>query len=60
MKQYLPYYTKEEDWRTHFGSRWKVFAQRKLDYDPLAILAPGQRIFRKTTSISSQKLLQMV
>ncbi|KAH7667208.1 cytokinin dehydrogenase protein [Dioscorea alata] len=60
MKQYLPYYTKEEDWRTHFGSRWKVFAQRKHDYDPLAILAPGQRIFRKTTSISSQKLLQMV
>ncbi|KAJ0978008.1 hypothetical protein J5N97_013482 [Dioscorea zingiberensis] len=59
MKQYLPYYTTEEGWRAHFGSKWKVFTQRKLDYDPLAILAPGQRIFHKATLISSPKLLNM-
>ncbi|KAM0954062.1 putative cytokinin dehydrogenase [Dioscorea sansibarensis] len=47
MKQYLPYYSSEEEWKGHFGSRWKLFAQRKRFYDPLSILAPGQRIFRR-------------
>ncbi|EPS70157.1 hypothetical protein M569_04602 [Genlisea aurea] len=53
IKQYLPHYTKEEEWRAHFGPRWEAFVRRKLDYDPLAILAPGQRIFQKGISVSS-------
>ncbi|GLT89273.1 hypothetical protein SLE2022_072620 [Rubroshorea leprosula] len=50
VKQYLPHYTTEEEWRAHFGPRWEVFVQRKSTYDPLAILAPGQRIFQKEMS----------
>ncbi|KAL0425673.1 UNVERIFIED_CONTAM: Cytokinin dehydrogenase 6 [Sesamum radiatum] len=40
-----------EEWRSHYGPRWEVFVQRKSAYDPLAILAPGQRIFQKAISI---------
>ncbi|KAG2671742.1 hypothetical protein I3760_13G009400 [Carya illinoinensis] len=47
VKQYLPHYNAQEEWRTHFGPRWEVFVRRKLAYDPLALLAPGQRIFQK-------------
>ncbi|KAL6201070.1 hypothetical protein ACLB2K_024785 [Fragaria x ananassa] len=47
VKQYLPHYTKQEEWQSHFGSHWEKFVQRKSTYDPLAILAPGQRIFQK-------------
>lgn len=50
VKQYLPHYTRQEEWRAHFGPRWEVFARRKSDYDPLAILAPGQRIFQNAIS----------
>lgn len=46
VKQYLPHYNKQEDWMHHFGPKWEVFAKRKSTYDPLALLAPGQRIFR--------------
>ncbi|WCJ33412.1 Cytokinin dehydrogenase 1 [Euphorbia peplus] len=47
IKQYLPHYNTQEEWRAHFGVKWEVFVQRKSTYDPLAILAPGQRIFRR-------------
>ncbi|KAG6430119.1 hypothetical protein SASPL_108181 [Salvia splendens] len=47
IKQYLPHYSTEEEWEAHFGPHWEVFYRRKLSYDPLAILAPGQRIFRR-------------
>ncbi|GER27723.1 cytokinin oxidase/dehydrogenase [Striga asiatica] len=47
VKQYLPYFTTQEEWRAHFGPRWEAFVQRKATYDPLAILAPGQRVFPK-------------
>ncbi|WOK93556.1 cytokinin dehydrogenase 4 [Canna indica] len=50
MKQYLPYYTTQEEWKGHFGARWETFAHRKSIYDPLSILAPGQRIFHKLGS----------
>ncbi|XP_062114882.1 cytokinin dehydrogenase 6-like [Humulus lupulus] len=50
-KQYLPHYATQEEWRAHFGPQWGVFAQRKSAYDPLAILAPGQRIFQKGNNI---------
>ncbi|KAI4323497.1 hypothetical protein L6164_023095 [Bauhinia variegata] len=52
VKQYLPHYTTQEEWQAHFGPQWEVFLQRKSVYDPLAILAPGQRIFHKTISFS--------
>ncbi|KAK2636993.1 hypothetical protein Ddye_031785 [Dipteronia dyeriana] len=52
VKQYLPHYTTQEEWRTHFGPQWEGFAQRKSTYDPLAILAPGQRIFQKAIPFS--------
>lgn len=47
MKQYLPHYTTEEEWKAHFGVSWEIFARRKAIYDPLSILAPGHRIFQK-------------
>lgn len=52
MKQYLPYYTMQEEWRGHFGDRWEDFARRKGVYDPLYILVPGQRIFQKAVRSS--------
>ncbi|CAN4110252.1 unnamed protein product [Withania somnifera] len=52
VKQYLPHYTTQEQWRTHFGPQWEVFVQRKSAYDPLAMLSPGQRIFQKAASVS--------
>nr|XP_043610946.1 cytokinin dehydrogenase 6-like [Erigeron canadensis] len=51
-KQYLPHYTTQEEWKKHFGSKWEDFVRRKLTYDPLAILTPGQRIFQKSTSLA--------
>lgn len=47
MKQYLPHHTTQEEWRAHFGDKWETFCRRKQAYDPLAMLAPGQRIFQK-------------
>jgi cytokinin dehydrogenase len=52
MKQYLPQYNTREEWQAHFGSQWEIFVQRKSAYDPLATLAPGQRIFQKAIRIS--------
>ncbi|CAN4106614.1 unnamed protein product [Withania somnifera] len=49
MKQYLPHYKTHEDWKVHFGPRWETFARRKSTYDPLAILAPGHRIFKRAS-----------
>ncbi|XP_074353837.1 cytokinin dehydrogenase 1 [Apium graveolens] len=47
VKQYLPSYSTQEEWKAHFGTLWETFSRRKTTYDPLAILAPGQRIFQK-------------
>ncbi|KAE9616372.1 putative cytokinin dehydrogenase [Lupinus albus] len=52
VKQYLPHYRSQEEWRAHFGPEWEAFVQRKYVYDPLAILAPGQRIFQKAITFS--------
>ncbi|KAL6987203.1 Cytokinin dehydrogenase 1 [Sarracenia purpurea var. burkii] len=52
VKQYLPHYSTQEAWRTHFGPQWDVFVRRKSTYDPLAILAPGQQIFQKARTFS--------
>ena len=34
-----------QDWRRHFGSRWRQFLSDKQAYDPDVLLAPGQGIF---------------
>ncbi|KAF5822312.1 putative cytokinin dehydrogenase [Helianthus annuus] len=47
VKQYLAHYATQDEWRAHFGQRWETFQRRKMAYDPLAILAPGHRIFQK-------------
>ncbi|OMO62107.1 hypothetical protein CCACVL1_23027 [Corchorus capsularis] len=52
VKQYLPHYSTQGEWQSHFGPHWEVFAQRKSTYDPLALLAPGQRIFQKPIAYS--------
>jgi cytokinin dehydrogenase len=49
VKQYLPNYNSEQEWKAHFEAKWVTFQQRKNAYDPLAILAPGQRIFQKAS-----------
>ncbi|KAL9233798.1 hypothetical protein vseg_008747 [Gypsophila vaccaria] len=49
VKQYLPHYSTQKEWKAHFGpKKWQVLTQMKATYDPLAILAPGQRIFQKS------------
>ncbi|KAL7155364.1 hypothetical protein ABFS83_03G070200 [Erythranthe nasuta] len=45
VKQYLPHYTTEQEWRNHFGEKWNLFSSRKMEFDPRRILATGQRIF---------------
>nr|KAJ0225049.1 hypothetical protein LSAT_V11C100039310 [Lactuca sativa] len=47
VKQYLPHFHTQDEWRAHFGQTWETFQRRKMAYDPLAILAPGHRIFQK-------------
>ncbi|KAJ8565095.1 hypothetical protein K7X08_001555 [Anisodus acutangulus] len=54
MKQYLPHYTTQEDWKVHFGPQWETFARRKSTYDPMAILAPGHRIFKRASLLQQQ------
>ncbi|MBA0564604.1 hypothetical protein Golob_009534, partial [Gossypium lobatum] len=50
FKLYLPHYQSKEDWERHFGNRWSRFVERKASFDPMAILAPGQNIFRRDPS----------
>ncbi|KAM0968060.1 hypothetical protein ACFX13_016790 [Malus domestica] len=48
FKLYLPHYRSSEDWKRHFGNdRWSRFVERKMCFDPMAILAPGQKIFSR-------------
>ncbi|XP_029117551.1 cytokinin dehydrogenase 3-like [Elaeis guineensis] len=46
-KQYLPYYKDQNGWKLHFGEKWGRFEELKSRFDPLNILAPGQRIFQR-------------
>ncbi|XP_031475506.1 cytokinin dehydrogenase 3-like [Nymphaea colorata] len=47
-KQYLPAYSRRRQWEEHFGeSGWLRFQARKAQFDPLNVLAPGQRIFSR-------------
>ncbi|KAG8381764.1 hypothetical protein BUALT_Bualt05G0006500 [Buddleja alternifolia] len=45
FKLYLPHYNSMEGWKHHFGNQWTRFQERKASFDPMAILAPGQKIF---------------
>ncbi|KAM4130280.1 hypothetical protein ACJW30_01G088600 [Castanea mollissima] len=47
FKLYLPHYEIQEGWKRHFGNQWTRFEERKANFDPLAILAPGQKIFSR-------------
>ncbi|KAE8099932.1 hypothetical protein FH972_017875 [Carpinus fangiana] len=47
FKLYLPHYSSQEEWKAHFGNQWARFVERKASFDPLAILAPGQKIFSR-------------
>ncbi|OEL25254.1 Cytokinin dehydrogenase 11 [Dichanthelium oligosanthes] len=52
-KAYFPSYRGEAEWARHFGAaRWRRFVERKARYDPLAILAPGQKIFPRAPASS--------
>ncbi|XP_078448487.1 cytokinin dehydrogenase 3-like [Wolffia australiana] len=51
-KQYLPFYSTNEEWERHFGEKWQQFSARKSQFDPSHVLAPGLRIFPRTLSSS--------
>lgn len=46
IKQYLPHYNTQKQWMDHFGDKWPMIYQRKMEFDPKHILATGQRIFQ--------------
>ncbi|KAL6216862.1 hypothetical protein ACLB2K_010080 [Fragaria x ananassa] len=48
FKLYLPHYRSQEEWKRHFGNQWSRFVERKTCFDPMAILAPGQKIFPRS------------
>lgn len=50
FKLYLPHYNTEDGWKQHFGDRWSWFVEMKSRFDPMAILAPGQKVFRRHQS----------
>ncbi|CAJ1939829.1 unnamed protein product [Sphenostylis stenocarpa] len=46
ITEYLTGNKTQEQWMEHFGSKWKLFAHRKAEFDPNKILSPGQGIFQ--------------
>jgi len=46
ITEYLTGNKTHQQWVEHFGSKWKLFADRKTKFDPKRILAPGQGIFQ--------------
>ena len=53
VKQYLPHYTTQEEWKDHFGNNWDRFYKMKKEFDPRHILSTGQQIFTSTLPPSS-------
>ncbi|KAM3397233.1 cytokinin dehydrogenase 7 isoform X1 [Capsicum galapagoense] len=47
FKLYLPHYESTVEWKKHFGDQWIRFVERKSQFDPKAVLAPGQKIFTR-------------
>uniref|UniRef100_A0A1D1ZM00 cytokinin dehydrogenase n=1 Tax=Anthurium amnicola TaxID=1678845 RepID=A0A1D1ZM00_9ARAE len=56
FKLYVPHHRCQEEWRPHFGERWPRFVDRKAQYDPMAILSPGQRIFSRSPEPLAQQV----
>uniref|UniRef100_A0ACD5W308 Uncharacterized protein n=1 Tax=Avena sativa TaxID=4498 RepID=A0ACD5W308_AVESA len=57
-KQYLPNHKSQPDWEAHFGpARWARFASLKAEFDPRAMLATGQGIFRSPADSAPPLLL---
>ncbi|KAK4775302.1 hypothetical protein SAY86_010237 [Trapa natans] len=53
-KLYLPHYKCQEDWKRHFGDKWAKFVDRKNRFDPMAVLAPGHKIFSRSLGLGSK------
>lgn len=51
FKLYLPHYESRVEWKRHFGDQWGRFVDRKRQFDPKAILAPGQKIFTRNLQL---------
>ncbi|XP_062204915.1 cytokinin dehydrogenase 3 [Phragmites australis] len=49
-KQYLGHHPTPAGWHRHFGHSWERFAERKIRFDPLHILGPGQGIFPRSNN----------
>ncbi|XP_022936068.1 cytokinin dehydrogenase 7 isoform X1 [Cucurbita moschata] len=58
FKLYLPHYHSEKEWKLHFGNQWSRFVERKTLFDPMAILAPRQKIFARDSLISKLQFLK--
>nr|KYP65760.1 Cytokinin dehydrogenase 3 [Cajanus cajan] len=46
ITEYLTGNKTHQEWVEHFGPKWKVFEDRKVEFDPKRILSPGQGIFQ--------------
>ncbi|CAJ1975803.1 unnamed protein product [Sphenostylis stenocarpa] len=46
IREYLTGNKTHQQWVEHFGSKWKLFADRKDEFDPNRILSPGYGIFQ--------------
>ncbi|XP_060208580.1 cytokinin dehydrogenase 7 isoform X2 [Lycium barbarum] len=51
FKLYLPHYESTVEWKKHFGDQWGRFVERKSQFDPKAVLAPGQKIFTRNRQL---------
>ncbi|KAB2023281.1 hypothetical protein ES319_D06G007200v1 [Gossypium barbadense] len=57
VKQYLPHYKTQSEWKEHYGSKWDRFQRMKMKFDPRHILASGQNIFTPTFLSSSNMMV---
>jgi len=55
-KQYLPKHQHIRQCRRHFGSKWAAFVESKQSFDPRAILAPGQNLFKAGQNHFNQRI----
>ncbi|RDX71268.1 Cytokinin dehydrogenase 3, partial [Mucuna pruriens] len=46
ITEYLTGNKTHQEWVEHFGPKWKLFEDRKAEFDPKRILSPGQGIFQ--------------
>ncbi|KAH1041772.1 hypothetical protein GLYMA_09G063500v4 [Glycine max] len=46
ITEYLIGNKTHQQWVEHFGPKWKLFADRKTEFDPKKILSPGHGIFQ--------------